>query len=321
MRILIVGGSAFVGRAITHAAVAHGHEVAVINRGVTESDLPAGVERLVGDRAVDLAALRARTFDATVDCVAYRPRDVEVLFDALGERGGQHLQISSISAYAEPDAPGATEDSAELWSDVGLDLDGPVTGETYGPLKAACERAARERFGDDATIVRPTYVIGGHDATLRFPYWVQRARRGGRVAVPGPRESAMQWIDARDLATFVVHLLDTRTTGAFHAAGPSSATTFTAMVERVVHHVAPDDATVEVVDASRVLDAGLAAKFPLWSGLVSANALAVDNTKGVANGLVLRPLEESVDDVLTWWGDDPWPAHWLSADEERALLA
>src|SRR5487761_2752118 len=284
MRILIVGGSAFVGRAITHAAVAHGHEVAVINRGVTKSDLPASVERLVGDRAVDLAALRARTFDATVDCVAYRPRDVEVLFDALGERGGHRLQISSVSAYAEPGSPGASEDSAELWSDVGLDLDGPVTGETYGPLKAACERAARERFGDDATIVRPTYVIGGHDTTRRFPYWVQRARRGGRGAVPGPRESAMQWIDARDLATFVVHLLDTRTPGAFHAAG-------------------------------------LAAKFPLWSGLVSANALAVDSTKGVANGLVLRPLEESVDDVLTWWGDDPWPAHWLSADEERALLA
>jgi 2'-hydroxyisoflavone reductase len=319
MKVLIVGGTSFVGRAIAYSAWRQGHEVTVINRGLTPDDLPGEVERLVGDRARDLSALAGRTFDATIDTTAYRPSDVARLADALGDRGGFHLQISSISAYRDPERRGGTEESLRLWDEEGLDPEAPVTGATYGPLKAASERAAGRRFGAEVAIVRPTYVIGSHDATLRFPYWVQRARRGGVVAAPGPRESAMQYVDARDLANFVVGLTSRTIPGAFHAAGPNPASGFVDVIERVVAHVAPAGSTVRVVEAARVIDAGLADKMPLWSRGEPANLLALDATKALEHGLFLHPLEESVDDVVAWWGERPWPAHWLSADEEAGL--
>lgn len=319
MRLLVIGGTSFVGRAISWAALEHGHEVSVINRGQTPSDLPASVERLVGDRSEDLGALRGRDFDATIDCTAYRPRDVEVLFDALGERGGHHLQISSVSAYAGAPRRGATEAELDLWGEEGLDLDGPITGETYGPLKAACERVALERFAEVA-IVRPTYVVGAHDKTLRFPYWVERARRGGTLAVPGPADSPLQWIDARDLAQLVVHLLATGYVGALHACGPYPAPSYLEVVERIVRHVAPEGTRVALVDPERVRAADLESSFPLWSGPEAEAVLDLDNARAVHHGLVTRPLEESVDETLAWWDGREWPAHWLDAAREAELL-
>ena len=206
MRVLIVGGTSFVGRAVAFAALNAGHDVTVINRGQTPTDLPDTVTRLVGDRQGDLSALDGLTFDVTLDAIAYRPSDVVNLRSALGDRGGHHIQISSISAYQEPALGGATEETAQLWTEAPRDADVEITAETYGPLKAACERAAHEQFGDGVTVVRPTYVIGSHDATMRFPYWVQRIARGGNVAVAGPRDNALQYIDARDLGQFVVTL-------------------------------------------------------------------------------------------------------------------
>lgn len=319
MRILIVGGTSFVGRAIAWSAWREGHEVTVINRGRTPTDLPEQIERLTGDRCADLSALAGRNFDATVDSTAYRPSDVETLFAALADRGGHHLQISSVSAYTEPEWPGATEATATLWSEDGLDLATPITGESYGPLKAASERAAQRCFGERVTLVRPTYVIGSHDATLRFPYWVQRARRGGIIAVPGPRDSFLQYVDARDLADFVVRLVDHAEFGAFHVAGPYPADSLFMMMERIAAHVTPE-AIVREVPAQRVLDAGFEDKFPLWSGPTNANASCVDNSLAGEHGLALRSLEESVDDVLAWWGDREWPDHWLTAHEETELL-
>jgi len=320
MRLLIAGGTSFVGRAIAWSALRQGHEVSVINRGVTPHDLPDSVERLVGDRHGDLSALEGRTFDATVDSVAYRPSDVRALADALGGRGGHHLQISSISAYRDSVAPGLVESQSELWPvDPDLDLEGPITGESYGPLKAACERAAEEFFGGALTIVRPTYVIGAFDATLRFPYWVERVRRGGEVVVPGPRSNFMQYIDARDLGDFSVGLLNNATKGAFHAAGPTPADHFVDMVERIARHVAPPGTSIHEVAAQRVIDEGLEDKFPLWSGEHSENLMDVNNALAVANGLTLRDVEESVDDVVAWWADRAWPAHWLTSDEENRL--
>jgi len=320
VKILIVGGTSFVGRAIALSASRQGYDVTVINRGVTPSDLPESVEHLIGDRGTDLSALSDRSFDATIDTTAYRPSDVARLAGALGDRGGYHLQISSISAYRDPAGPGATEESAELHGEDGLDLDGPITGETYGPLKAASERAAAKYFGAAVAVVRPTYVIGSHDATMRFPYWVQRARRGGVVAAPGPRATNLQYVDARDLANFVVGLTGAATVGAFHVAGPNPAADFVDVVERVVRRVGPPDTTVQVVEADKILAAGLATKMPLWSGGTSETLLALDSAKAVQHGLFLRALEDSVDDVVEWWGDRAWPEQWLSDEEERSLL-
>ncbi len=320
MRILVVGGTSFVGRALAWSAWHHGHEVTVLNRGRTASDLPGVVDHLVGDRHGDLSALAGRTFDATIDVIAYRPVDVDRLADALGDRGGRHLQISSVSAYRDPEHDGATEDELELWDDEGLDPASRVSAATYGPLKAACERAARRRFGDDVTIVRPTYVVGAHDHTLRFPYWVARARRGGPVAVPGPREARLQWIDARDLAEFTLGALEDGLTGPFHVAAPSGGEPFVEAIQRVVAHVAPPGTRVLEVPAEVVLAADLASRLPLWSPEPQAVS-TLDTTRARASGLAARPLEESADDVVEWWGERPWSDQWLTPEDEARLLA
>jgi 2'-hydroxyisoflavone reductase len=309
-----------VGRAIAWAAVGAGHDVTVINRGQTPSDLPDSVTRLVGDRHGDMSALTGLTYDVTVDAIAYRPVDVDVLAAALDHRGGHHIQISSVSAYEDPPAEGATEDTATLWNDTSLARDAEVTAETYGPLKAECERAAQSHFGDRLTFVRPTFVIGGHDATLRFPYWVERLRRGGSVAVPGPRDNALQYIDARDLGEFVVTLATTSTLGAFHVAGPYPPGRFYEVIESIRDQVSPTDTRLVEISPRHIKSHHLETRFPLWSGSSSETALAVDPAKAIAAGLSFRKLSESVDDVIDWWEDREGPSWWLTREQEAMLV-
>jgi 2'-hydroxyisoflavone reductase len=320
MRILIVGGTSFVGRAVAWSALNAGHDVTVFNRGQTPSDLPESVTRLVGDRHGDMSALADVSFDVTVDAIAFRPVDVDVLATALEYRGGHHIQISSVSAYEDPPSEGATEESATLWNDESLARDAEVTGETYGPLKAACERAAEEHFGEQLTIVRPTFVIGSHDATLRFPYWVERLRIGGNVAVPGPRHNALQYIDARDLGEFVVTLASTTTLGAFHAAGPYPAARFVETIESISEQISPNDTRLVEISPRHILSHHLESRFPLWSGASSENVMAVDPAKAVAAGLTFRELSESVDDVTAWWDDREAPSWWLTREQEAMLV-
>jgi 2'-hydroxyisoflavone reductase len=318
MKVLVIGGTSFVGRAISWSAWHHGHDIAVFNRGITSTDLPETIERLHGDRQSDLSALAGRTFDVTIDVTAYRPSDVERLALALDGRGGHYIQISSISAYEDPATSGATEESASLWPEGSVDPESPMTGETYGPLKAASERAGVAFFGDDATMIRPTFVIGSFDSTLRFPYWVERIRRGGDVALPSPSDVAMQYVDARDLANFVVRVADDSLRGAFHVAGPPPPTSFRDVMEAVAAHVAPPGTSLHEVTVGRAERLG--GKFPLWSP-TSETVLALDSTLALSQGLALRPLEESIDDVVEWWGDRPWPEQWLTPEHEARLLA
>ena len=320
MRILIVGGTSFVGRGVAWAALNAGHDVTVINRGETPSDLPESVTRLIGDRRGDMSALAELSFDATVDAIAFRPIDVDVLATALGKRGGHHIQISSVSAYEDPATDGATEETATLWNDTSLARDAEMTAETYGPLKAACERAAEEHFGDHLTIVRPTFVIGSHDATLRFPYWVERLRIGGNVAVPGPRDNALQYIDARDLGEFVVTLATNSSLGAFHAAGPYPPGRFFEVMEAISQQISPSNTRLVEISPRHIKSHHLDTRFPLWSGSTSETGLAVDPAKAVTAGLKLRDLSESVDDVISWWDDREPPSWWLTREQEAMLV-
>ncbi len=320
MRILIIGGTSFVGRAIAWAASDAGHDVTVFNRGQTPNDLPETVTRLVGDRQDDLSALANLSFDVTVDAIAYRPVDVDALATALGDRGGHHIQISSVSVYEDPPAEGATEETATVVNDATLAPDAEVTAETYGPLKAACERSAEQHFGGQLTIVRPTFVIGSHDATLRFPYWVTRLLRGGNVAVPGPRDNALQYIDARDLGEFVVTLANGTTLGAFHVAGPYPAGRFYDVIEEISRQVSPNDTRLHEISPRHIKSHHLDTRFPLWSGSTSENALAVDPAKAVGAGLTYRDLSESVDDVIAWWGEREGPTWWLTREQEAMLV-
>ena len=202
MRILMIGGTRFIGRHVVEAALAADHDVTLFHRGRTGADLFPEVEHRLGDRNTDLSELATGEWDATVDTCAYLPRQVQSLADALGGRGGHHLLVSSVSAYASPAGPGFTEDAPLA------QLDDPdtdeVTDETYGGLKVLCELAAVERHGPDTLLVRPTYVVGPDDYTWRFPWWVTRLARGGEVLVPGPQDAPAQVIDVRDMASWMV---------------------------------------------------------------------------------------------------------------------
>jgi 2'-hydroxyisoflavone reductase len=321
MRILMIGGTRFVGKHVVEQALARGHQVTVFHRGRTGRDLFPEVEHRIGDRDSDLSALAEGEWDATVDTCAYVPRQVHELADALGGRGGHHLLVSSVSAYAAPDGPGITEDAALA------ELDDPtveeVTGETYGGLKVLCERAAVDRHGASTLLVRPTFVVGPDDYTWRFPWWVERIARGGEVAVPGPKDSPLQVIDVRDMGAWMVRLLEDGRDGAFHAASPAPVFTWEQAMQVLLDTVAPEGTSATWVDAGAVAAAGVPPDaFPLWSGGdPDIWAMAVDPARAFATGLTPRPLADTVRDTLAWTaGQQPPEGTGVTAEQERQLL-
>lgn len=294
MRILIMGGTAFVGRHIAQAAIDAGHQVTLFHRGQTGASLFPQATHLTGDRNDSLAGLGQGEWDATVDVSAYFPRQVASVASALDGRGGQYLYISSCSVYRTPVAPGFSEDAplAEV-----LDPDATeVTLDNYGGLKVACERAATELFGPATTIVRPTYVVGPHDKTYRFTWWVERIARGGNVLAPGDPADPIQVIDARDLGTFTVHLLEQHTAGAFHTVSPPPPFGFGQLLETIAAQVAPPGTTLTWVDSDFLKEAGQDDEtLPLWPAADTESDInAASPARAHAAGLDPRPLATSV---------------------------
>jgi 2'-hydroxyisoflavone reductase len=321
MRILVIGGTRFVGRHVVQSALDAGHDVTLFHRGRTGADLFPDVERRTGDRDADLSALAEGRWDATVDTCAYLPRQVQSLADALGQRGGRYLIVSSVSAYASPPR-GFTEDAPLA------ELDDPtveqVTGETYGGLKVLCERAALDRFGPTTTVVRPTYVIGPDDYSWRFPWWVARLATGGEVLAPGPADAPAQIIDVRDMAAWMVGLLEQGAHGAFHAAGPSATFTWGEQLDTVARAVAPAGTALQWVDGDWLLAEKIGeADLPLWSGDDPDVAImTADPAAALATGLTIRPLDETARDTLAWTRTVAQPASpGLPPERERDLLA
>jgi len=299
MRILFIGGTRFVGLAIAREAIARGHDVTVFHRGTTIPDGLDGAEFLRGDRDGDTSALRGeRVWDATIDVCAYRPHQVDRLAADLGERGGKHVFISTVSVYDQSIPAGCDETAplASLEPLVGLDTATcEMTGERYGPLKVMCEQRVRALYVD-ALVIRPTYVIGPDDYTMRFPTWVQRISEGGVVQAPLPRENPMQYVDARDQAQFIISLLERGASGNFHT--PVPAVTFESMLTTIVEAIGGADTTVEWVhpdeSALQPLD------FPLWAGPEPVGMMAMDPSAAIAAGLTFRPLAQTVRDTAEW---------------------
>jgi 2'-hydroxyisoflavone reductase len=301
MRILIMGGTAFVGRHIAQAAIDAGHEVTLFHRGRTGAGLFTGAVHLAGDRNDDLAALADGSWDATIDVSAYRPRQVRSLAAALHGRGGRYLLISSVSVYKTPVAPGFGEDAplAEL-----ADLPDPATEEitaaSYGALKVACERAAAQLYGPaGTTVIRPTYVIGPHDHSYRFTWWVERIARGGTVLAPGNPADPIQVIDARDLATWTVELAVGAGGGVFHAVSPPPPFGFGELLETIATRVAPPGTELAWVDSDFLLAAGEDDRsLPLWPAADAEYDInAASPAAALAAGLAPRPLGDSVADI------------------------
>lgn len=323
MRILVVGGTRFVGRHIVAAALEREHDVTLLHRGAGPGDLFPEAEHVHTDRDGDLSLLARREFDATIDVSVYLPRQVRSLAGALDGRGGRYLVISSTSVYAAPDGPGFDESSPTVEpAEPGVET---VTTETYGPLKVAVERTARELFGGRATIVRPTYVVGPWDHTRRFTSWVQRLARGGEVLAPGDPTDPVQVIDARDLGSFCVRLVEDDRAGTFHAVSPEPPYSFADLLADVAAEVAPPGTTFTWVGERWLLDRGESdATIPLWGGgdpWVGANAASPAAAR--AAGLPVRPIRRTVADIVEHLLLDPpeGPGPGLAPEREAELLA
>ena len=323
MRILILGGTIFLGRALTDAALARGHEVVHFHRGRSGPG-DARVQTVIGDRTGDLAPLGFRSWDAVIDTSGYLPRVVERSADAL-RAAGRYLFVSSISVYGEFTCGGFDEEAP-----VAAPLDpvpGAMTPETYGPLKAMCEAVVREVFADRALVVRPGLIVGPHDPTDRFTWWPARLARGGRVAAPGRPGRPVQFIDVRDLAAWMVASIERGGAGVFNATGPSRPVAMRDVLDACTAAGAPGS-TLEWMDDEFLLGQAIKpwTEMPLWipeadPKMVGLMGASID--RALAAGLAFRPLDETVADTLAWsatrspeWA---WKAG-LPAEREAALL-
>jgi 2'-hydroxyisoflavone reductase len=325
MRILIVGGTRFVGRAISEAALESGHEVTLLHRGKTRPSTLEEAEHIIVDRDSDRLndALAGRHFDATVDVCSYVPRQVTSLAAALGDRGGHHVYISTMSVFEDEQEFGFDEDGALVrLSDPTTEK---ITGETYGGLKVLCEEAAVAAYGkDNVALVRPTYVIGPHDPTGRFTWWVQRIAAGGRVLAPGPHDAPMQVIDARDQGEWCVRLAESKAAGPYNSVSPTPPFGFCDLLEAAVRAVGPHGTELVWVDGAWLREQGEDGQtLPLWTEGVSENVMASNPTRALNSGLSPRPLTETIADTWEWMKDEKpsaVPGWGLAPEREAELL-
>ena len=298
MRILIVGGTRFVGLAIAREAIARGHEVELFHRSAEIPPGTEGAKHLLGDRNRDFTSLQEGTWDAVIDVCGYRPHEIHALYDVFAGRIGKYVFVSTISVY-DGGIPDGSDESAQQADTSFLAALDPITVEmgarTYGPLKVLCEEAVREHYADHL-IIRPTFVIGEDDYTDRFTRWVKRIAEGGVVDAPEPKDGRIQYIDARDLAAFTLKALEDDRRGAFHVAAPSGGTTFAELLETIREVVGPEAARLNWVSVEEANERP--ADFPLWAGGKPTGMRALDTSAAEAAGLTARPLSDSVRDLL-----------------------
>ncbi|MBK9246443.1 MAG: NAD-dependent epimerase/dehydratase family protein [Burkholderiales bacterium] len=305
MRLLILGGTRFLGRHLVEAALARGAQPTLLNRGRTAPGLFPAVEQLRGDREGDLQVLRGRTWDAVIDTCGYLPRVVRRSAQALRDAVGRYLFVSSISVYADAAASRQDEHAprAQLPGDDCEDIP-----NHYGALKAACEDEVQRLFGERAILLRPGLIVGPFDPSGRFTYWVQRVARGGAVLAPPSPAYPVQFIDARDLAAWMLELLHRQRSGAFNASGPAAPLSFGGFLEQCRQALG---APAEFVwpDAAFLERHGVApwTELPLYAGEGGRGLNEVSLARALSDGLRLRPIGETCVDTARWAGDAPLP--------------
>jgi 2'-hydroxyisoflavone reductase len=324
VRVLILGGSLFLGRHLVEAALERGDEVTLFNRGRTRPDLFPDVERLRGDRdAGDLTALQGRSWDAVIDTSARVPRWVRDSAGLLADQVEHYTFVSSISVYAEASAPG-TDESAPVHRLEDETVEEITSPEVYGGLKVLCEQAAERAMPGRVLAVRAGLIVGPYDPTGRFTYWVHRIARGGEVLVPEPRDQPVQLVHAGDLADWTLGMAERRQAGVFNATGPEGPLTMERLLE-VIRDETRGDARLTWMDERSLVESGVEAwsDLPLWlapeTNPESASFLAVDISKALAAGLRFRPLGETIRDTLEQAETSPGVG--LDAARERELLA
>jgi 2'-hydroxyisoflavone reductase len=317
VRLLILGGPRFLGRAVADAALARGHELTFFNRGRTNTDLYPDVERLVGDRDGDLTALGGREWDAVIDTSGYVPHLVRASAEALaGSR--LYLFVSSISVYADLSTAPSEDSPLAPLGDLPVDaLREDYTN--YGALKALCETVVRETFGERALVVRPGLIVGPYDPTGRFTYWPHRLARGGDVLAPAPPERQTQFVDVRDLGEWMVDLCGREVGGTFNAT--NEGVPWGELLE-TCRSVAGADARIVWVSDEFLAEheVGEWMELPLWiADPAMAGVAHAEVRRSLAAGLRFRPLEDTVRGALE--EATTTESAGLAPEREAALLA
>jgi 2'-hydroxyisoflavone reductase len=304
-RILILGGTGFLGPAIVAAATARGHTLTLFNRGKTRPGLFPDIEKRQGNRDPKkdegLKSLETGEWDAVIDDSGYFPRIVGASAALLAPRVKQYIYISSISCYKEPSPMYGDEDAPlAVLADPSVEEMGK-SFENYGGLKALCEQAAEKAVPGRTTIVRPGYIVGPDDPTGRFTYWPVRFDKGGEVAVPGAPTDPLQIIDVRDLAEWLVHLVENQTIGKFNATGPEKMLSWGSVIT-ACQNATKTPSTItwiagEFVAQQKDVD------FPIWAPYSgdTKGFHTWKNARAMKAGLRFRPMEKTVQDTLTWY--------------------
>jgi 2'-hydroxyisoflavone reductase len=303
MRVLILGGTKFLGRAVVDEALGRGHDVTMFNRGETNPELYPEVEKLRGNRDGDLGALRSRDWDVVIDPSGYVPRVVRQSAELLAERVGHYVYVSSISVYGDFSEV-AREDETPL---IRLDdtSDESLEGDRYGGFKALCEQVVAEVFPGRSARVRAGLIVGPNDPTGRFTYWPTRVARGGEVLAPGRKGRQVQFVDVRDLGAWLLDLGERRVSGAFNATGPEPPVTMGELLE-TCRAVSGSNARITWVGERflREHEVGEWMELPLWVAETGDPAWLrlqeVDVSRAVAAGLRFRSVADTVRDTLEW---------------------
>jgi 2'-hydroxyisoflavone reductase len=323
MRILILGGTGFIGPHLVKHAVSRGHTVSIFTRGRSDdSMLPAQVERLIGDRNGQLGALEGKKWDAVFDDSATNPDWVRQSASLLKGNVSQYSFTSSTGVYYPYLKKGLDESTPPL-----LEGDQKDGSAAFGTAKAQCEKIVLDTFGDGGIVVRPSYIVGPGDTTDRFPYWPVRLARGGEVLVPGKRDDSAQFIDVRDLVEFMVKVVEDKRSGPFNVAGPRDPITIRAFVEAAARALDAKVTFTQVDDYDFLAENKIFSMVP-WV-LPTGNNLghtAISNARAKAAGLGFRPLAMTVRDTLAWWPTVPEtrrnaPRFALTAEQEATVLA
>lgn len=310
LRILILGGTAFLGPAVVEAALARGHTLTLFNRGRTNAHLFPDLEKLRGDRDPEvgegLKALEEGEWDAVVDTSGYVPRIARASSELLADRIGRYLFVSTVSVYASFEKEGIEEqDPVGTIEDETFEK---ITGQSYGPLKALCEQAVQEALGERATVVRPGLIVGPGDPTDRFTYWPVRVQRGGEVLAPGTPEDSVQYIDVRDLGEWIVHLIEEGTPGTFNAVNPPSPSSMGELAYGS-KAVTGGDARFTWVSPEFLGEQGIRpwSDLPVWlPPKGETRGLGrVSNARALEAGLGSRTLAETVGAILAWFNSQP----------------
>jgi 2'-hydroxyisoflavone reductase len=332
VRLLVLGGTRFVGRLIVEAATDRGHLVTTFNRGCTGSDA-AGVEAVRGDRenAADLARLvGGREWDAVVDTSGYVPAVVGNAARVLSGKAAAYAFMSTVSVY--PDWPqGPVSEDSRIY-DGAPDVTGTADDEAnwpaaqYGSYKAGCERAVTGAFGGDVLVLRPGVILGPHENVGRLTWWLTRIAAGGHVLAPGNSHREIQPVDIRDLAAFTLACLEAGVTGTFNVTAPVGHGTFAGMLGACIDATG-SDAQLEWVDDAFLLSNGVQQwmEIPLWR--TPPGTWRVDSSHAITKGLRCRPIAATVADTWKWLSSGQGPNaygrqshHGLDRDKERNLL-